>query len=122
MQISPLNRSNMRHRQLNIEREVARGERSPGKAKVEEVTMYRCPVCLDLHEWESDAEECCEENLTTEGAVATDCPVCGEQYNSHRDAADCCLWKDIDALTRWRIADAVESGKSWQEAIHEAGA
>lgn len=80
--------------------------------RVVEVVMYRCTVCHELHEWEDDAQDCCKpkEGETT---GTRNCPVCGEHYESHRDAADCCLWKDIDAITRRKIADAVEAGSDW---------
>ena len=70
--------------------------------------MYRCPECDTLHDDEDDAEDCCK---ITEGQAR--CPVCDEKYESHRSAADCCLWKDLDAPTRWAIADAVEAGSDW---------
>lgn len=72
--------------------------------------MYQCPDCYELHDTEEEAEDCCERQVTNS---SSECPVCGERYNGHRDAADCCLWKDIDALTRWAIADAVEAGSDW---------
>ncbi len=76
--------------------------------------MYRCPECRELHEREDEAEDCCNETAASEnGANPTNCPVCGEMYQSCRDAADCCLWKDLDAPTRWAIADAVEAGGEW---------
>jgi len=106
MQLSPLNKMGVICRSRRVENEQSRG-----KGRVEEVVMYRCPVCDQLHEDEDDAEECCEFN---ESNSDTNCPVCGEKYNSHRDAADCCLWKDIPALKRWEIADAVEAGSDWQ--------
>lgn len=81
------------------------------RREVEEVVMYRCPECGELHEWESDAKDCC---ATAPGAVELPaCPVCSEHHQTHRDAADCCLWHDLDAATRWRIADAVENGSDW---------
>lgn len=83
-----------------------------GHGRVEEVVMYRCPVCRELHDWDTDAEECCD-GKSTAGNANTDCPVCGKEYATHRDASDCCLWKDIDALRRWEIADAVEAGSDW---------
>lgn len=46
------------------------------------------------------------------------CPVCTTQHSEYRLAADCCLWKDLPAPTRWRIADAVEAGATWLDAIN----
>lgn len=84
----------------------------PESIEIEGVTQYRCPQCDDLHDDEEEAETCC-----TSTAASTDCPVCGEHYQSHRDAADCCLWKDLGAIERWNIADTVEAGLSWAEAL-----
>ena len=81
---------------------------------VEEVVMYRCTRCDELHEDETDAENCCEApTLDASTVAAPACPVCGEKYTEHRSAADCCLWKDLDAYTRWKIADAVADGSDW---------
>lgn len=51
---------------------------------------------------------------------AIHCPVCGDKAATHRDAADCCLWKDLDAQTRWDIADAVQAGGAWGAEIMSA--
>lgn len=111
MQLSPLNRFG-----ITAPMQMAAVDEEPtkGRRRIEEVVMYRCPECLKLHKWEDDAQECCEEKkeAVTRGAGAN-CPVCGEKYITHRDASDCCLWKDIDALTRWAIDDAVEAGSEW---------
>jgi hypothetical protein len=111
MQLSPLNYFGIAARaQIG----VVEDEPTKARRQIEEVVMYRCPECHELHEYEDDAEDCCkdEEEAAARGA-GTDCPVCGEKYATHRDASDCCLWKDIDALTRWAIADAVEAGSEW---------
>lgn len=109
MQLSPLNYFGI-CAQLNVVHDDVVGSR------VEEVTMYRCPDCRELHEWEDDAEECCKKT-GVEDATQPICPVCAKPYITHRDAADCCLWKDLDAFTRWRIADAVEAGGEWSEEL-----
>jgi hypothetical protein len=82
-----------------------------------EVIKWACPVCNEQYEEdeEKDAEACCQGNGTDQENPC--CPVCKRQYIDHREAADCCLWKDIDALTRYRIADAVEAGSSWAEEL-----
>jgi hypothetical protein len=114
MQLSPLNMIGARARLLYGWGDAGSSgdAKSNVKRRVEEVVMYRCPVCRDLHDWESDAEKCCQET-PEEKASGTSCPVCGMGYETHRDAADCCLWKDLDAHTRWRIADAVHAGSEW---------
>ena len=107
--ISPLNRFGIAGRM-----QISGAEEAKPKRRIEEVVMYRCPECGELHEWEDDAEDCCKEAAAPANeADTTNCPVCGKKYLSHRDAADCCLWKDLDAPTRWAVADAVEAGSEW---------
>lgn len=45
------------------------------------------------------------------------CPVCGDSTSSPHSAVECCLWKDLDHLTRWKVADAVDAGTPWREAL-----
>lgn len=78
--------------------------------RYEAVTMYRCLTCDETHDWGSDARLCCPPGSDEEDPK---CPVCAAEFTEHRDAADCCLWKDLDAPTRHRIADAVEAGSTW---------
>lgn len=84
------------------------------KRRADEVVMWRCPDCHQLHDDEDDAIDCCDVEPEAEALEGPKCPVCGERHIEHRDAADCCLWKDIPALERWRIADAVEAGSDWK--------
>ena len=82
------------------------------------IECWRCPECDAVHDWESDAEECCAPVIGLhDQEAAIQCPVCAQEYASHRDAVDCCLWKDMDAPTRWTLADAVEAGATWAEAL-----
>lgn len=87
------------------------------------IECWRCPECLDVHDDEDDAAECCEHvemkggELPTEAQVKPTCPVCGKGAWSFEDASDCCLWKDIDATTRHRMAAAVEAGSTWVEQL-----
>lgn len=84
-------------------------------SRVEEVTMYRCTKCDELHEFKDDAEDCCaEQDDVDTGPV---CPVCGTRHGDHEAASDCCLWKDLDATTRHRIAAAVAAGNTWAEQL-----
>lgn len=75
----------------------------------------------ERHDHEDDAAECCAPAgdpwlHDQEGEIL--CPVCRQGGNrDYHAAASCCLWKDLDAPARWRIADAVEAGASWDEAI-----
>lgn len=111
MQLSPLNLFGI-HARLQIG--VVEDELKKSTRRIEEVVMYRCPECGELHKWIDDAEGCCKsEKKDAANLSGTDCPVCGQEYATHRDAADCCLWNDIDALKRWAIADAVEAGSEW---------
>jgi hypothetical protein len=111
--LSPLNLSGLVAR--------ARADESvdgkPQKSRAEAVTMWRCTECDEVHEWKSDAEECCDPAGKPAGSGPVSCPVCGNRFDAHRDAADCCLWKDLDAITRWRVADAVDAGATWAEAL-----
>lgn len=115
MKLSPLTRHGITSRIL-ADGERQRIEGKKGRRQVEEVTVYRCPKCGDLHEYRSDAETCCQVSAE-ESLSGTNCPVCGESHYDHRNAADCCLWKDLDGPTRWRIADAVEAGSEWVEEL-----
>lgn len=93
------------------------GESSAMKGKRQRpIECWRCAECLQVYEWEDEAEECCVDPAPA-AASNSDCPVCGESYNSPRDAADCCLWKDLDQAQRYAMADAVEGGQSWLEAM-----
>jgi ssDNA-binding Zn-finger/Zn-ribbon topoisomerase 1 len=83
------------------------------KSRYTEVTMYRCDECDELHDWEDDAEECCAKDVAKTSETEPNCPVCNSEYSDHRQASDCCLWKDIDAPTRWAMADAVDAGSTW---------
>lgn len=83
--------------------------------QVEQVTLYRCLACKELHEDEDDAVDCC---LTPLQRYKLSCPVCGNDgFWEPRLAADCCLWKDIPQPERWAIGDAVQAGKTWLEAL-----
>lgn len=81
------------------------------------IQCWKCPECFDVHDFEDEAEDCCAELEKKSAADDAACPVCAEAAKDHRDAADCCLWKDLDAPTRWAIADAVAAGGSWTEAL-----
>lgn len=114
MKLSPINFSGLLARQAAI----AHMPEGPAyRRMVEQVTLYRCPECKELHGDEDDAAECCFE--TTVGAGSSPCcPVCGEKaLVDHFDAAECCLWKDMALPERWRVARAVRSGATWAEAL-----
>lgn len=102
-------------------KEAAEQKRERDLDRVEEVTMYRCTECDQIHHDEDDAVDCCAPDAVAElhdqEAPGT-CPVCGQDFMSARDAADCCLWKDLDAPTRWRMADQVDAGSTtWSQLL-----
>lgn len=92
--------------------------KTPGGSSrhIECVLMYLCPGCGEPHHCKSDAENCCDPE-EDEDEDPIECPVCGSACDDHREAASCCLWKDLDAPTRWKVADAVEAGVTWTEAL-----
>jgi hypothetical protein len=91
------------------------------RAKPEQVWL--CPECDDVHKSYDDAVDCCADLDSYEAPEFVACPVCTRGFKdsdaspAYRFAADCCLWKDLDAPTRWRIADAVEAGSTWAEEL-----
>lgn len=83
----------------------------------EEVTMYRCPVCRQLHDYSDDASECCAPVSTHAEESTTECPVCGAAHQDTESAAHCCLWKSMTHFYRLRVAQLVSDGETWSEAI-----
>lgn len=81
---------------------------------VEVYAEWRCGTCSEVHGQKADAVSCCGT-----GAAPMSCPVCIERAESYRDAADCCLFlhPSISPAARERIADAVENGAAWADAI-----
>lgn len=121
IQLSPYNRSGIFHNLIACDtKEATERQREQHRNRVVEVVVYRCCECRELHDDEDNAVECCAPDASDglhheEGA--SHCPVCYDRHNSPREAADCCLWKDLDAPTRWRMADQVEAGATWTEAL-----
>ena len=92
----------------------SRSDKAAGKRKsAMEIVRWGCPECGDTFDEDEEqlAEDCCQGKSADD--ESSGCPVCEKSYVDHREAADCCLWKDIDAITRYRIADAVAAGSSW---------
>lgn len=117
IQLSPAARRGIFHNLIACDGQRNKTDRDRDGRRIEEVVMYRCPECRELHDDEDDAIDCCEvEGLHDEEAPSI-CPVCAAKFNSPHEASDCCLWKDIDALTRWRMADNVEAGATWSEVL-----
>ena len=117
--LSPYTVSNMRLHGL-LTRLLSATAREPEPRRAEMVTAYRCPDCSELHEDEVDALECCAPAVHDQD-VEVACPVCTVKHSEHREAADCCLWRDLDAPARWCVADAVEAGATWAEALSAQG-
>lgn len=119
LKLSPFNFSrliaNMRGANAQIEEKPLPRRRA--------IECWKCPHCDDVYDDEDDAEECCltpqSANEDDDGDCTPDanCPVCTNYAGSIHEAASCCLWKDFDMATRHRIADAVELGSTWIEAI-----
>lgn len=120
-QLSPATRRGLFHHLIAQDDQAAIDRRHKSRAaQVIEIVRYACPVCDEEYEDEDDAGECCLSD-NPEGDPAGDCcPVCGQDHTSPREASDCCLWKDLDAATRWRLADRVEAGETWAEVLKPA--
>lgn len=124
MRLSPLNLRGLLTAQglLIAGAPTAHAAGANGKApRPREVTMFRCGTCNDLHDEYEEAEDCCAP-LAASGLPVRDdnpnaCPVCAAEYGNTREATNCCLWKDIDAPTRYALADRVEGGATWPEAL-----
>jgi hypothetical protein len=115
--LSPLNFQQLIHRHQAFELGPMDSV-GPTEPKNIAIECWKCPECLEVYDDEFEAEECCmpDEDLHHKAAPVY-CPVCGDGATDHRDAADCCLWKDIDAETRWAMADKVEAGASWADLL-----
>lgn len=113
--LSPLNfRSLIAREVFSFEPESPNIAPDQGRKSARRVSVYECPICDERHDWEEDAEDCCQDEKTPEPAVyASQCPVCGEKYESAVDASDCCIWKDVDQTTRHAMARRVEGGSTW---------
>lgn len=98
-------------------------------------TRYRCPECLKLQLSRGQAETCCPRDIVevpvdAKGGPVVDaeppdnfaaaCPVCNCVKPDAYEAADCCLWRDLAMPKRFRVAQAVEAGAEWADAIAEA--
>ena len=114
MQLSPLNFRGLLHT-MNIVGEPESPDQTRHSRR-RAIECWRCPECLDIHDYEDEAEECCND-ADAKAPSAPACPVCAQKYATHRDASDCCIWKDLSAQQRWQIADAVEAGGSWADQL-----
>lgn len=97
---------------------AAANEPKDAPKRYEEVTKYVCLACRCEHDYRYEAERCCADfwHINDCDPLAA-CPVCNTFHTDHRAASDCCLWRDLDAPTRWAIADRVEAGSTWAEEL-----
>lgn len=125
--LSPATRRGLFNTLISQEERAAR-ERNPGKKKgsgeVIRVVMYECAECGDQFDTEDEAANCHpkEDEALAPWEIFVYCPVCDKSIGEgeYREATDCCLWKDFGPFERWAIADKVEAGATWAEAIAEA--
>ena len=80
-------------------------------------TEYQCPACQETYGDAASAADCC--GKAGSGAQPMQCPICMRGAESFEMAADCCLHTHptMTALGRWRVAEMVEAGTPWAEAI-----
>lgn len=77
---------------------------------------YRCAICRKLHRSEDIASSCCP---AAGKAQPMQCPICMRSADSFQIAADCHLHTH-PTMTAWgrsKVADAVEAGTPWADAI-----
>lgn len=93
------------------EPEKKRTRRTP-----EEVVMWRCAECYELHDDEDAAAECCQEEdeavgcgdmLLETGEVR--CPCCGSANDDYEEAVDCCMWKTHGPAERYALAQQLRT-------------
>lgn len=77
---------------------------------------YRCGVCRKLHRSEEGAEDC---HPSAGRPQPMQCPVCMQSAETFQIAADCHLHTHptMTAWGRTKVADAVEAGTPWADAI-----
>lgn len=80
-------------------------------------TRYRCGVCRDLHRTEEKAEKC--HAMVHDNSQPKQCPICLKSAETYQVAADCHLHTHptMTAHGRSLVAEAVEAGMSWVDAI-----
>ncbi|USE78882.1 hypothetical protein NDR89_19795 [Cupriavidus gilardii] len=90
-----------------INAEPAQELKDERKPKPEEVVMWRCPVCLEMHDWEEDAADCCAEDEWNDDLASIAracCPSCRTQYETYESAVDCCMWLTNSPAERCELA------------------
>lgn len=125
--LSPATRRGLFNTLIEQEQRAAR-EKHPGKKKgsgeIVRVVRYECVACGEEYCDDDEARDCCpvEDDVRDASEMPVHCPVCDSLIGegAYREASDCCLWHDFDAPARWAIADKVEAGSTWQDAIADA--
>ncbi len=56
--------------------------------KATQKTMFQCPTCGELHEWDDEAEDCCPPNVAR--LTVYECGNCGTTYGDQDLARRCC--------------------------------
>lgn len=82
--------------------------------------VYPCPICGETYDNEDEALDCCQDDEAEDNrpALHDHCPVCRTEHHDTHAAANCCLWKDLTVLQRFLIANEVEAGANWLDAIN----
>lgn len=72
----------------------------------EEVVMYRCQGCHELHDDEDDAIDCCPAD-DEDGGLR--CPCCGTEHDDADGVVDCCMWKTHSIAERQALAQQLRA-------------
>lgn len=57
-------------------------------------TMYQCPRCGELYEYDFDADGCCDEG--SDRVNVWECGNCGTHYDDQDHARECCWDGETD--------------------------
>lgn len=84
---------------------------------IEIYVEYQCPVCKEGWGNKAEAADCCGNKAQS----PMQCPVCMRGADSFEAATECCLHTHptMTALGRQRVAERVERGMSWADAVKE---
>lgn len=107
--LSPLNFNGLIATSKGLMSDLPEGH--PAQKTRTAIECYRCPACRQVFDDEDQAIECCKDEDFLVGVNM--CPVCTSNATDPRAATNCCLWKDLDAATRYALADRVANGEPW---------
>lgn len=77
------------------------------------IEVFRCEMCGEVHEDDSDARDCCEPEITR----LFKCTACGEIHSDEEEAEDCCIEganEDHDIDGRLYMAQKLELERAGQ--------